>query len=231
MQHREPGQHHVVATQHRVAAELRRADVEQPRDRGLLPPGSPGRAYGVRPSGRGDRAGPCPQPTPDSNTCSRMKPQPGRNDSRTARSGLSTLRSTRQMLCQVPEREPAAQHRDRGVRRHEGRHHVGAAVARRAVPVPPAVVGGQQVVERREQVVVAAGAGLEDRDARGGVRHEHVQQPVLLAGDERGALPGQVVHDVAGAGADLERLATQGAARPARPWRRAARRTRGGCRP
>ena len=73
---------------------------------------------------------------------------------------------------------------------------------RRAVPVPPAVVGRQQVLERREQVVVAAGAGLEDREAGGGVRHEDVQQAVLLVGDERRALPGQVVHDVAAAGAD-----------------------------
>ena len=88
------------------------------------------------------------------------------------------------------EREPAAEHGHRGVRRHERRHHVRAAVPGRAVPVPPAVVGRQQVRERREQVVVGPGPGLEDRDAGRRVRDEHVQQPVAAPVDVLGAVRG-----------------------------------------
>jgi hypothetical protein len=84
------------------------------------------------------------------------------------------------------------------------------------VLVLPAVVGRQQVVQRGEQVVVGAGTGLEDRDARGGVRHEHVQQPVVLALHERGAVPGQVVHHLARAGVDLQQLGPHGR-QPVRP--------------
>ena len=103
---------------------------------------------------------------------------PPRKLSRTSRSALSTLRSTRQMLCQVPR---ASRPSRTGTVAYGGTSagmHVRAAVARAAVPVPPAVVGRQQVGQGREQVVVAAGAGLDDRDAGRRVRHEHVQQPV-----------------------------------------------------
>ena len=68
-----------------------------------------------------------------------------RNDSRTSRSALSTFRSTRQTLCQVPRASRPSSTGHGRVRRHQGRHHVRAAVARAAVPVLPAVVGGQQV--------------------------------------------------------------------------------------
>ena len=100
------------------------------------------------------------------------------------------------MLCQVPRasRPPSTGHG--GVRRHQRRHHVRATVAGRAVPVPPAVVGGEQVAQRREQVVVGARAGLDHRDPGGGVRHEQLQQAVALAGDEPGAVVGDVEHDL-----------------------------------
>ena len=65
-----------------------------------------------------------------------------------------------------------------------------------AVPVPPPVVGRQQVPERGEQVVVAAGAGLEDRDPGGGVRHEQVQQAVAAVRDVRRAVAGEVEDDL-----------------------------------
>ena len=82
--------------------------------------------------------------------------------------------------------------------------------------MPPPVVRGQQVAERGEQVVVRAGAGLQDRDAGGGVRHEEVQQSVALAVDETGALAGQVVHHLARAGVHLQRLGPH-AGQPVRP--------------
>ncbi len=103
---------------------------------------------------------------------------PARKLNRTSRSGLSTLRSTRQMLCQVPSARPPSEHRDGGVRRDQRRHHVGPAVTPAAVSMPPPVVGGQEVGQRREQVLVAAGAGLQDRESRGRVGYEQVQQPV-----------------------------------------------------
>ena len=97
------------------------------------------------------------------------------------RSALSTLRSTRQMLCQVPRASRPPTHGHRRVRRDDRGHHVRPAVPRRPVPVPPAVVGGQQVPQRAQQVVVAARAGLDDRDAGRGVRDEERQQPVAAA--------------------------------------------------
>jgi len=54
VQDREAREHDVVAAQHRVGAVLRRADVEQPGHRGVLPAGCPRRADGPGPSGRGD---------------------------------------------------------------------------------------------------------------------------------------------------------------------------------
>jgi hypothetical protein len=67
------------------------------------------------------------------------------------------------------EFQPAADHRQSGVRRDEGRQDMVPAVAGAAVPVLPAVVGGQQRVQRGEQVVVAARAGLDDGNAGRGV--------------------------------------------------------------
>src|SRR6478735_170027 len=104
------------------------------------------------------------------------------------------------------EREPATQHRDRGVRRHQRRHHVRAPVTRRTVPVAPPVVGREQVAESTEQVVVGPGARLEDRDPGGGVRDEQLEQSVVLTGDERRAVVGEVEHHLDVAGAVLTRL-------------------------
>ena len=56
----------------------------------------------------------------------------------------------------------------------------------------------------RQQVVVRAGTELEDRDAGGGVRDEHVQEAVAAALDEAAALAGQVVDDLARTGHDGE---------------------------
>ena len=73
------------------------------------------------------------------------------------------------------------------------------AVTGRAVLVAPPVVRGQQVVERGEQVVVAAGAGLDDRDAGGGVRDEDVQQAVAAVRDVCRAVRGEVEHSLGAA--------------------------------
>ena len=62
------------------------------------------------------------------------------------------------------------------------RQHVAPPVPARPVGVRPPVVGGQQPVQRREQVRIAARAQFHQRQARRGVRHEHVQQPVPPAG-------------------------------------------------
>ena len=62
----------------------------------------------------------------------------------------------------------------------------------------------------REQVAVAAGAELDQRDPRRGVRHEDVQQPVAAARrgpGELGALAGDVLHGLAAAGVHLNHLA------------------------
>ena len=68
----------------------------------------------------------------------------------------------------------------------------------RPVAVHPPVVGGQQVAQRRQQVLVGAGVQLEYGDADGGVRREHVEQPVTAAvGREPTALGGNVRHDLA----------------------------------
>ena len=65
--------------------------------------------------------------------------------------------------------------------RDEGGQDVVAAVAGATVAVLPAVVGGQQGVQRGQEVVVAAGAGLENGDAGGGVRDEDVEEAVAAA--------------------------------------------------
>jgi hypothetical protein len=82
----------------------------------------------------------------------------------------------------------------------------GRGRGRAAVPVPPAPVAGEEDVELGEQVVVAAGAGLDDRDARRRVRHEHVQQPAGLAAHELRALVGEVDHRGLASGPDRPQL-------------------------
>ena len=87
-----------------------------------------------------------------------------------------------------------------------------------AVPVPPAVVRGEQVRERGEQVVVAAGAGLEDREAGGGVRDEEVEQAVAPVGHDVGAVAGQVEHAVGVAGAVAAGLGVHSPDRATSGW-------------
>ena len=129
--------------------------------------------------------------------------QPGRKEKRTWRVGLSPLGSTRQIDCQVPSVQPPAEHRQGRVRRDEGRQHVVAAVPGRAVPVPPAVVGGQQVVDGAVSRSSSEPAPVSMiASAGGGVRHEDVQQPVALAGDEPLGLGGDVPDGRAGPGPD-----------------------------
>ena len=82
----------------------------------------------------------------------------------------------------------------------------------RPVAVLPAVVGREQVAESGEQVVVGAGPGLEDRDPGRRVRDEQLQQAVALAGDERGAVTGQVQHGLGRAGAVVTGLGPHGEA-------------------
>jgi selenocysteine lyase/cysteine desulfurase len=82
-----------------------------------------------------------------------------------------------------------------------------AAVSRRAVPVPPVGIGRQQPAHGRDEIVVTAGPGLDDRDARGGVRHPDVQQAVTQAVDERLALAGDVPDRFPGSGPDRNFLA------------------------
>jgi hypothetical protein len=77
------------------------------------------------------------------------------------------------------------------------------------VRVPPAAVGGQQVGQRGEQVVIAARAEFKHRDARGRVRHEHVQQPVAAVrrhARELRAVPGDVPDGLAVPGMDVDDL-------------------------
>ena len=83
------------------------------------------------------------------------------------------------------------------MRRYERGQHMVPPVPGAPVPVPPAVVGGQQLPQRGEQIVVAAGARLDERDPGGGMRHEHIEQPVPPGGhlpQKPPALPGEVAH-------------------------------------
>jgi selenocysteine lyase/cysteine desulfurase len=75
------------------------------------------------------------------------------------------------------------------------------------VPVPPVGIVREQPAQGREQVVVAAGPGLDDRQAGGGVRHPDVQQAITGAGHEPLALGGQVVDRLAASRRDLDLLA------------------------
>lgn len=77
-----------------------------------------------------------------------------------------------------------------------------------AVAMLPPVVRWQQLLQRREQIVVAARAGFDDRDAGGGVWHEHVQQSALALGpDKRRTVSSDVKDEVAGAGVVHPRIA------------------------
>ena len=61
-----------------------------------------------------------------------------------------------------------------------------------AVGVAVAVVARQQSFQRVDEVVVGPGAGLDNRDARGGVRHEDVAQAVRAAAAERPHRVGEI---------------------------------------
>lgn len=65
-----------------------------------------------------------------------------------------------------PQFQAASQYRQRGVRGHDRREDVVAAVAGAAVAVLPAVVRGEEGVEGGEQVVVAAGTRFDQGDMR-----------------------------------------------------------------
>src|SRR5271165_6117190 len=107
------------------------------------------------------------------------------------------------------EGQAAADHRDGRVGRHQGRHDVRPAVPAGSVRVPPAIVGGQQAAEGRQEVIVAARAEFDQRDARGRVRHEDVQQAVAALGGgagERRAFAGDVPDRLPGPGTDFDDL-------------------------
>ena len=62
-----------------------------------------------------------------------------------------------------------------------------------AVPV----VAREQAIERVDEVVVGACPGLDDGDARGGVRREHVAETVAAPGTECTELVGEIDDPVA----------------------------------
>ena len=111
--------------------------------------------------------------------------QPATKLRRTWRRGLSRLRSTSTTLCHTPSSGSPSCTGSTTRRRDDRRQHVVGAVAGRAVRVAVAVVARQQPLERVDEVVVGAGAGLDDGDARGRVRREHVDQPVAARAAER----------------------------------------------
>ena len=71
--------------------------------------------------------------------------------------------------------------------------------------VPVAIVAGQQPLERFDEVVVGAGAGLDDRHTRRGVRDEDVAQTVSAGPAERANRVGQVDDPPTG-GVDVEQI-------------------------
>src|SRR5690348_14628735 len=76
--------------------------------------------------------------------------------------------------------------------------------------MPPAVVRGQYLRQGGQQVGVAARPEFHQRQSGGGVRHEHVQQPVAALrrrGGERGAGGRDVVHALAPPGGDADYFA------------------------
>ena len=110
-----------------------------------------------------------------------------------------------------PEGKLATDHRNGQRRRDEKRQHVIGAVTGRAVAMAPALIPRQELVQRGESVVVGTGPQLQDRQARGGMGHEHGEQPVAACralGDEPPAGARQVAEaaGVAGADPELKRL-------------------------
>src|SRR6266536_5386293 len=98
------------------------------------------------------------------------------------------------------ERRAAADHRDGERRAGQQRQQVVGAVPTAAMPMDVAVVLGQQPVQGILQVLLGARACLHHDQPSGGVRHEHLQQPILAARlAQEGADPrGQVDHGPAG---------------------------------
>ena len=105
---------------------------------------------------------------------------------RTERQGLSLFRSTSTIDCQVPSNgRPACTGTVT-----DGATMAGSmvgAVPVRAVRMAVAVIARQQPFQGGDQVLLGARAGLEDGDAGGGVRHEHVAQPVSVTRRRRSA--------------------------------------------
>ena len=112
----------------------------------------------------------------------RLARQPARKLRRTLAVGVVDVGVDQHDRLPGAQREAAVEDRHRDAGRDERRQHVVGAVAGRTVAVPPAGRPRQQVVERPDQVVVAAGAGLDDRHAGGGVGHEHRRQAVAPPG-------------------------------------------------
>lgn len=78
-------------------------------------------------------------------------------------------------------------------------------VARRSMAMAvQRLVARQQALERGEEVVIGSRADLDDDHARGRVRDEDGQQPVVLGRDELGAGAGQVGEAADRAGPDRE---------------------------
>ena len=106
-----------------------------------------------------------------------------------------------------PQRHPAPEHGHRHRRAHEGGQDVIGPVARRSMRMAVAGVAGEESVQRSEQVGLGSRAGLHQGHAGGGVRHEHVDQPVAQPGAEALEL-GRQVDDALAGGVDtqLDRL-------------------------
>lgn len=109
------------------------------------------------------------------------------------------------------EGELTADHRNGQRGRDEQRHDVIGAVPGRAVAMAPALIARQEPVQRGESVVVRAGPQLQDRQARGGMGHEHRKQPIAACralGDEPSAGSRQVAEAtrVTGRDSELKRL-------------------------
>jgi hypothetical protein len=78
-----------------------------------------------------------------------------------------------------------------------------------AVSVEP-LVAWKQPVEGLDEVVIGPRPGLDHDEARGRVRHEHVQQPVTEPIDEPCALPREVDDAPPAAGPDRDLGRPQG---------------------
>lgn len=65
---------------------------------------------------------------------------------------------------------------------------------RRPMRMPPPIIPRQQHIDRRQQIHITTGTGLDDRQPRRGMRHEHVQQPVprTMLPQEHLTLPGDI---------------------------------------